>query len=125
MGIRRLAAILLAVSAIIVLYIYVIFDPSGSEWFPKCPLYAITGFKCPGCGSQRAIHALLNGDLATAFKMNGLLVMSIPFILLLIYSEITRKKHPELYVRVHNIYVIYAVLAIVIIWWITRNIIGI
>lgn len=125
MGLKRPAAVLLAVSAIIVICIYAIYDPAGSEWFPKCPLYTVTGFKCPGCGSQRAIHALLHGDLATAFKMNGLLVISIPFILLLSYSEITRKRHPKLYVRVHSTYVIYSVLAIVIIWWITRNVIGI
>lgn len=43
-----------------------------------CPFHAITGLRCPGCGSQRALHALLHGDLSTTFKMNALWILAIP-----------------------------------------------
>lgn len=33
-----------------------------------CPVKAIGGFDCPGCGFQRAGIALLRGDLATAWE---------------------------------------------------------
>lgn len=45
---------------------------------PPCPLYALTGLYCPGCGSTRCLHALLHGDLALAFAMNPLLVPALP-----------------------------------------------
>ena len=45
---------------------------------PPCPLYALTGWYCPGCGSARCLHALLHGELALAFAMNPLLVLVLP-----------------------------------------------
>ncbi len=30
-------------------------NPSGNIYFPKCPFRELTGLKCPGCGSQRAV----------------------------------------------------------------------
>lgn len=40
----------------------------------RCPIHALTGFYCPGCGSTRAVRALLNGDLPLAFHNNSLLL---------------------------------------------------
>jgi len=53
------------------------FDPTTAGFFPVCPLYAMTGFACPGCGMTRGLHALLHGDVLTALDYNLLL----PFIL--------------------------------------------
>ncbi|SDX04637.1 DUF2752 domain-containing protein [Aequorivita viscosa] len=41
-------------------------------------MYYFTGFYCPGCGSQRAIHLLLHGDIIGAFRFNPLMVLTIP-----------------------------------------------
>ena len=41
-----------------------------------CPIHALTGFYCPGCGSTRAVKAVLNGDLPLAFHDNALLMVS-------------------------------------------------
>ena len=52
-------------------------DPNvAGNPLPPCPLRALTGLYCPGCGSTRTLHALLHGDLATAMAMNPLLVVS-------------------------------------------------
>lgn len=48
------------------------FDPTTVHFFPVCPLYALTGLACPGCGLTRGFHALFHGDLATAFGFNAL-----------------------------------------------------
>ncbi|GAB3065588.1 DUF2752 domain-containing protein [Stenotrophomonas tumulicola] len=56
---------------------------SGSP-LPSCPLYALTGLYCPGCGSTRCLHSLVHFDLAGAMAMNPLLVISLPFLLLML-----------------------------------------
>jgi len=55
-------------------------DPATSGVFPPCPLRALTGWYCPGCGSLRAFHQLLHGNMADALAMNSLAVLSLPFL---------------------------------------------
>ncbi|MBK9015906.1 MAG: DUF2752 domain-containing protein [Saprospiraceae bacterium] len=59
---------------------YFLFDPASSSFFPKCP-FSRPRLKCPGCGSQRAIHALLHLQVGRAFSENPLMVISIPYLL--------------------------------------------
>lgn len=72
---------LLAASAagasVAVLYRY---NPLQVHFYPRCPLYVLTGIYCPGCGALRAGHALLHGHLLTALDYNALFVVAIPFL---------------------------------------------
>ena len=63
-------------------------DPTqaGSP-LPPCPSEWLTGLYCPGCGTTRALHALLHLDLAGALAMNPLLVLSLPFVALLLANQ--------------------------------------
>lgn len=48
-----------------------LFDPvGGSLPYPRCPVKWLTGWDCPGCGSTRALHALLHGRVAEAWGLN-------------------------------------------------------
>lgn len=76
-----------AIAATVVLYLV---NPAGVAWLPKCPLYLISGWHCPGCGTTRAAHALLHGDLAGAFTNNMLVVGLSP---LLVASWIWQRYH--------------------------------
>ena len=35
-----------------------------------CPVAALTGFPCPGCGMTRAVSAILRGDFSAAWKLH-------------------------------------------------------
>jgi|SRR6185369_13583879 hypothetical protein len=64
----------LAVGAAILFW----FDPSLYGFYPVCLFYKATGLLCPGCGSLRSLHQLLNGHLSAAFHFNPLLILSLP-----------------------------------------------
>jgi hypothetical protein len=54
------------------------FDPAKGYGFPLCFFHAFTGLNCPGCGSLRASHQLLHGNLLEAIRCNALFVLSLP-----------------------------------------------
>lgn len=62
------------------IYVYYRYNPENYAWFPKCPFKALTGLDCPGCGSQRAVHALLHGHVDEAFRQNALIPIAIPYL---------------------------------------------
>ena len=74
--VRRRIALLCVVAGGAV--VYGCFDPATAGFFPPCPFRAVTGLLCPGCGTQRALHALLNGNLPEALQLNALVVVSLP-----------------------------------------------
>jgi hypothetical protein len=59
-------------------------DPATPGTLPACPVHASTGLYCPGCGSMRATHKILHGELLAACKLNPLMVASIPVLLVLV-----------------------------------------
>ena len=69
-------------------YIYATVSPESSNLFPKCLFLQLTGFRCPGCGSQRVIHSLLTGDISAAFRYNAFMVLMIPYIIVLITAHL-------------------------------------
>ena len=120
---RRTLVIALVVAVLLVLgFIYYALDPTASAVFPRCTFLSLTGYKCPGCGSQRAIHALLHGDVVGAFRDNALLLVAIPWIALCLYAEGQRIRNPRLYARLNAPLLIWLFLAILLLWWLLRNI---
>jgi Protein of unknown function (DUF2752) len=49
------------------------FPPEHFAFYPACPFHTLTGWDCPGCGSTRALAALLHGELLRALSLNPLL----------------------------------------------------
>jgi hypothetical protein len=62
-------------------------NPGETRLFPPCVFHALTGLHCPGCGSLRALHRLLHGDLAGALRFNPLTVISPPVLALLAWRK--------------------------------------
>ena len=109
---------------LVAVYVYMAYDPAASAWFPKCPFLLLTGLKCPGCGSQRAIHGLLHGDVAAAFGFNAFLVLSLPVVAFLIYLECVRKRRPRLYSGFYRPWTPLVFALLFIAWAVGRNICG-
>lgn len=121
---KTVVAALVVVVVIAAIAVYKIFDPMESSIFPRCVFYSVTGLKCPGCGTQRALHAMLTGDFAAAWHYNAFLMVMLPVIVLLLGAEWLRKRTPRLYVAVNSKWVVALVLVAVMAWWIVRNALG-
>ena len=111
------------VAAIIAIgIIYFLIDPSAVGFMPRCIFHELTGWKCPGCGSQRMIHALLHADVVSAWHHNPLLLILFPFLLPLIYIELNATRYQAIYMKLHSVPVIVALSIIIVGWGILRNI---
>ena len=123
---RRKWWIIGAVAVIVIagIAIYSTFDPSTVRFCPRCTFLTLTGLKCPGCGTQRAIHALLHGNFLEAVRFNAMMVASVPLLALYGYAEIVRKSKPRFYNKVNSTPIILTIFVLVVLWWILRNVFG-
>ena len=87
-----------------------------------CPIKAITGKYCPGCGVTRMCMALLSGDIETAVRYNLLLMSLIPV------AAVFGTRRAYIYVRTGETepdrleaVVIFIVFAVTVAFWIMRN----
>ena len=108
----------------IVTTVYFLYDPSADGWFPKCPIYSFTGYKCPGCGTQRAIHALLSGDLAQAWNYNAGLLVALPVMALYVLVEIAPRRWMCVDKLINSQWFILAVRVCAVAWTVLRNVMG-
>lgn len=124
-GRRKFLRIWLCIGGVIavgvILALYFAFDPGSERFAPKCPLLMATGLKCPGCGSQRMLHALLHGDIAAAWRCNALLFLLVPFLIALGVASARRRSRPRFYRVMNSIPVIVAVTLALIGWFVLRN----
>ena len=118
---RLLAAFSWLTLAVAGVYLF-LFEPGKSGFFPVCPFRVVTGFACPGCGSTRAMHALVHGDVVSAFKFNPLLVLSLPF-LLYAFVRFTNDAILGRQLKGHRLDAkyIWTIFGVVLFFWIFRN----
>jgi hypothetical protein len=105
----------LVAAGLAVLYVA---DPTTSAFYPPCPIRAMTGFLCPGCGTTRALHALLHGESAAAFRFNPMLFV-IAAALTPALVSVLRGRTPRYLAQPWFAWC--AAIAIVG-WWIARNV---
>lgn len=117
---QRILVIAIVVVGLIILY--GIFDPTTSIVAPKCLFKTLTGYDCPSCGGQRALHALLNGEIGRAFTLNPFLFIAAPLIIAIAYSSFSKSNFAKrLKPIVQSPQAVGIYFFIYIAWWIIRN----
>ena len=96
-------------------------DPNHPGHYPTCPFRAVTGLYCPGCGSLRALHALAHGDLLGALARNPLMVAAVPVLAWWWVRWVQRIARGAPRPRPAPPAVLYGVLAVVLVFWVVRN----
>ena len=124
---RRVGPILIVVLLIGIAITYKFLDPSVVPIFPRCPFRLLTGYLCPGCGSQRAIHHLLNLDLPGAWRMNPLLVIALPYLALVLLLQPLAHRSPRC-ARLRDQLLGYQasvmILVVILLFWVGRNVVA-
>lgn len=115
-----MAAVSLLIGLTCLLIYYGSHDPGVSP-APKCMFKLLTGYDCPGCGAQRAIHAALNGNLAEAWHFNPLMFILIPLGIAYTSVELFPTRLHRLRLMLMNPWTILGVAGIIFAWWIIRN----
>lgn len=121
---KKVAIGLLLVGVLVVLTLV---DPAESIWIPKCPVKLLTGLQCPGCGFQRAAHALLHGDVLGALRFNWFLLYAVPYLLVLIAERFFLRGKWQLKIRqwAEDNRVVWSYVVVYFVWFVVRNIYGI
>ena len=98
-------------------------DPRTPGNYPPCLFLFVTGCYCPGCGTLRALHSLLHGDLSGALGYNALTIALLPFLGAAychgLAHAVGRRPIPALRVSHHAA---WATLAVVLAFWAMRNV---
>jgi hypothetical protein len=100
------------IATVLALVLLFCFDPAVSRFFPPCLLHEATGLYCPGCGSLRSLHQLLNGHPGRAFSLNPLLILSLPILALA----------PFVRSRLYRASAAWTAFAVLLVYGILRNI---
>ncbi|HET6723946.1 MAG TPA: DUF2752 domain-containing protein [Chitinophagaceae bacterium] len=113
----KISIFIIAAGCILLLYYFV--EPKNGN-LPTCFFHEITGLYCPGCGVQRSFHALLRGYVSTAMSYNLLFVLYLPLIIYFVLGFVLGKKYSSSSF-IYQPKFSFAVLIIVISFWVLRN----
>jgi hypothetical protein len=102
--------------------VLLLFPPVQYSFYPQCPIYKYLHLECPGCGTTRALAALVHGRLAEAFYFNALVILLLPvavaYVLLCYYRFLQRR--PVRWPQTPPV-AIYFALAVTFLFTVMRN----
>lgn len=115
-----LASAVLATGALVLVYAV---DPRTPGNYPPCLFLFLTGCYCPGCGTLRALHSLLHGNLRHALGYNTLTVALLPFLGAAYVFGFTRAVPGQPFPRFRiSSRVAWVTLAVILTFWVVRNV---
>ena len=74
----KTAAVVIPASLAVLVLVW--FNPAVTGFYPRCFFHEMTGWYCPGCGTTRALHQLLHGNVGAAFRFNALAISLLPLV---------------------------------------------
>ncbi len=110
-----------AIAALIVIYLKA---GEATGMLLRCPIHLLTGYSCPGCGSQRAMLCLLHLDIPGAIRSNYILLPALIYLVMLgVGYRVDR--FAGMYRRLTQPWAIYLVIGVIAGWTVLRNFIGV
>lgn len=110
---------------LIFLFLGIVYDIvlEHTKFAIPCPIYTITGLKCPGCGVTHLCIALLHLDFKGAYQSNQMLFIISPFLMgvLIKYVFDYIRTGQWKMSRIQNA-ILYIAIVLLIIFGIWRNI---
>lgn len=91
---------------------------------PGCPIRAVTGLDCPGCGTTRALVALARGDVALAADHNVVTLLLVPVLLVVWVQWLAVTLGRRAAVWQPPSLVVRALPVLIVGWWVVRNLPG-
>jgi len=98
------------------------FPPAQYSFYPQCPIDRYLHLQCPGCGTTRALAALLHGHIAEALRLNALTTLLAPLAAIyaaLCYRRFLKRETIQLLRLPHS--AVYATLTLAVLFCIVRN----
>lgn len=119
-NVNRALMVAVPLVGVALLVLLALTDASSGLW-PRCLFHSLTGLECPGCGAQRAVHALVHGDPALAWSYNPLLFILAPLIPLMLATALMPRRLGRLRALLESRGAALSLLFLLIIWTIVRN----
>ena len=96
--------------------------PSSYPYMPKCPFYLATGLYCPGCGSLRSAHYLMQGNVADSFRNQPLFVPLLACIFFLYAKRLYEfRKGTDVLLKGELVF-FKIVLVVILVFFVVRNV---
>lgn len=125
--INKIMPYLFPIIMIGIMFVYYFIDPLQGSFPIHCMWKELTGSECPSCGTQRALHGLMHGEIIKALRFNFFFVISLPYAFIAVlcswynYNNIFNRIKLIVYdSRTLKLYVLFYFL-----WWIIRNLLKI
>ncbi len=115
---------LISIGGCVVLALLYFINPIDYIWMPKCPTKILFGINCPGCGFQRAVHALLHGHIKEAIGYNLFFVVAFPYLIAVLSCSIMSdgKLRQRIKKNVESRWLTHGYVILFFIWFVARNI---
>ena len=112
--------------AVVLMWLFAELFPAAVEWLRwkiPCPVYALLGLYCPGCGGQRAVKALLHGEILSSLYSHQAVLPAALYLAVYLISQglnrLTKGKTPALCFKNWHLYVFLGLIAL---QWIAKNV---
>lgn len=98
------------------------FFSSVFHWGIPCPIHAVTGLYCPGCGVSRMCLALLRLDVAEAASWNIGVMAALPFAaVVFVYQAVRYVKTGDARMRRWQDVLIWVMIGWLLVFTVLRN----
>lgn len=104
--------------------LYFYYPANEHSFYPGCALHTLTGYYCPACGGQRALSALLHGNIILAMRNNLLFIIILPFFIKYSFTGAQRlilNNKPFLNLKFSS-FQLWFILGIILLFFLLRNI---